>query len=62
MWKPRILHKPTADISFISHYAVVEFTEAAKVHSNDDGVSRHRLAPFNAYYTGCVYCLHTHYN
>ena len=27
-----------------------EFTEAAKVHSNDDGISRHRLAPFNAYY------------
>jgi len=26
------------------------FTEAAKVHSNDDGISRHRLAPFNAYY------------
>jgi len=25
-----------------------EFTEAAKVHSNDDGISRHRLAPFNA--------------
>ena len=27
-----------------------EFTEAAKVHSNDDGLSRHRLAPFNVYY------------
>jgi len=26
-----------------------EFTEAAKVHSNDDGLSRHRLAPFNVY-------------
>jgi len=27
-----------------------EFTEATKVHSNDDGVCRDRLAPFNAYY------------
>ena len=27
-----------------------EFTEAAEVHSNDDDVSRHRLAPYNAYY------------
>jgi len=27
-----------------------DFTEAAKVHSNADGISRHRLAPFNAYY------------
>jgi len=26
------------------------FTEAAKVLSNDDGISRHRIAPFNAYY------------
>jgi len=30
--------------------AFTEFTEAAKVHSNDDSISRHRLAPFNAYY------------
>ena len=27
-----------------------EFTEAAKVHSNDDSISRHRLEPFNAFY------------
>jgi len=27
-----------------------KFTEATVVHSNDDGISRHRLAPFNAYY------------
>ena len=30
-------------------FLFTEFTEAAKVHSNDDGISRHRLAPFNAY-------------
>ena len=27
-----------------------EFTESAKVHSNDDGISRHMLAPYNACY------------
>ena len=27
-----------------------EFAEAAKFRSDDDSVSRHRLAPFNGYY------------
>jgi len=31
-------------------FCFAEFTEAAKVHSNDDGISRHGFAPFNAYY------------
>ena len=31
-------------------FKFTEFTEAAEVHSNDDGISRHRLAPYNAYY------------
>jgi len=31
------------------HGKFTEFSEAAKVHSNDDGINRHRLAPFNAY-------------
>jgi len=29
---------------------LAQFTEAAKDHSNDDGISRHRLASFDAYY------------
>jgi len=31
-------------------FLTTNFTEAAKDHSNDDGISRHRLAPFNVYY------------
>jgi len=33
-------------------YEFIEFTETAKVHSNDGGVglSRHRLRLYNAYY------------
>jgi len=29
--------------------AAVRFSEAGKVHSNDDNISRHRFAPYNAY-------------
>jgi len=36
--------------AFAIRFIFTEFTEAAKVHSNDDGISRHRLAPFNAYH------------
>jgi len=43
--------RPTRDaVSSPEGKIFTEFTEAAKVHSNDDGLSRHGLAPFNVYY------------
>jgi len=32
------------------HIKFTKFIKVAKVHSNGDGISRHRVAPFNAYY------------
>ena len=41
---------PATENAASASFFFTEFTEAAKVHSNDDGISRHRLVPFNAYY------------